>query len=395
MHNVLKTLPIHTQIIISIGIIILSGFTMTRVTKRFHLPIVTGYILAGILIGPDVLHLIPREISSNFSFLSDVALSFIAFDVGRFLKRDIIKSSGPAVIFLTLAEALTAGIFVFVPSYFIFHLDFRFALLLGAIATATAPASTMMTIREYEAKGPFIDTLLQVVALDDVVCLLVFSTVIASIKSGEGSLGVILPILYNILVIAIGYIMGHLLSFVLSPSRSEDNRLIITIAFLLLLTGLCQIVDVSPLLSCMVFGSAYRNRGRSSRLFQQVNTFTPPIMALFFIVSGMNLSLRTLLSMKTIGIAYVLLRIIGKCVGSYFGAKAWKFHDNTAKYMGLALAPQAGVALGLAFMGQRLLGGDLGDVFLNIILASSVIYEIIGPAMAKYAILHGATSKRR
>ncbi|MDO5715275.1 MAG: cation:proton antiporter [Tissierellia bacterium] len=390
MHTILKNFPIQTQIVLSIAIIILSGFLMTRITKKFKLPTVTGYILAGILIGPEMLHLVPRGIVHNLSFISDVALSFIAFDVGRYLKRKVLKSAGLKVLLLTICEALMAGVTVFVILYFFFHLEFHFALLLGAIATATAPASTMMTIKEYKAKGDFINTLLQVVAFDDVVCLLVFSAVIAIIQDHSGPMGIIKPVIFNIIAVVLGYVMGILLNYLLIPSRSQDNRLLLSLAILLLLTGFCQIVDVSPLLCCMVYGAGYRNRRTSSNLFRQLNSFTPPIMALFFIVSGMNLSLSALFSMKTIGIAYVLLRMMGKYAGAYLGGKALGYSPNVVKYLGLALAPQAGVALGLGFMGERLLGGELGSLFLNIILASSVLYEMIGPVLAKYAILHGS-----
>ncbi|MDO5726177.1 MAG: cation:proton antiporter [Tissierellia bacterium] len=390
MHRLLKVFPIQTQIILSIAIIIVSGFLMTRITKRLKLPTVTGYILAGILIGPELFHFVPRAIVHNLSFISDVALSFIAFDVGRYLKREVLESAGLKVLLLTMFESLMSGLVVFTVLYFGFKLEFKFAMLLGAIATATAPASTMMTIKEYNAKGNFINTLLQVVAFDDVVCLMVFSAVISVIQNEAGILGLLKPIGLNIFVIILGYFMGLLLNFLIVPTRSQDNRLLLTIACLLLLTGLCQIANVSPLLCCMVFGAGFRNRRQSSDLFRQVNLFTPPIMALFFIVSGMNLSLTSLFSMKQIGIAYVVLRLIGKYAGSYLGGKLLGYPKNVVKYLGFALAPQAGVALGLGFMGERLLGGEIGTLFLNIILASSVLYEMIGPVMAKYAIIHGS-----
>lgn len=363
---------------------------MTRLTKLLKLPKVTGYIVAGIIIGPDVLHLIPKEISYNFSFISDVALSFIAFDVGQFFRREILKTTGLKVIIITVAEALVAGIVVYLSCLFLFKLDNNFALLLGAIATATAPASTMMTIKEYKAKGEFINILLQVVALDDVVCLLVFSSVIVVVQGAGSFVGVMTPIGLNILAVVIGYIMGLLLNKALTPTRSKENRLLLGLAFVLLITGFCQIIEVSPLLSCMVFGAGYRNRRKTGYLFKQVNRFNPPIMATFFIVSGMNLSIPTLLEMKSIGIVYFIMRIVGKYSGTFLSCKLLKVDPKITKYLGLALVPQAGVALGLGFMGRRLLGGSTGETFLNIILASSVLYEIVGPALAKVAIVNVA-----
>lgn len=395
IHVFLKTLPVHTQVIISLSLIIFSGFLMTRLTNLLKLPKVTGYIVAGIIIGPDVLHLIPKELSYNFSFISDVALSFIAFDVGQFFRREVLKTTGLKVIFITVAEALAAGIVVYLSCLLLFRLDNNFALLLGAIATATAPASTMMTIKEYKAKGEFINILLQVVALDDVVCLLVFSSVIVVVQGAGSLMGVLVPIGLNVLAVVIGYVMGLLLNKALTPTRSKDNRLLLGLAFVLLITGFCQIIEVSPLLSCMVFGAGYRNKRKTGYLFKQVNRFNPPIMATFFIVSGMNLSIPTLLEMKTIGIVYFLMRIVGKYFGTFFSCKLLKMDPKITKYLGLALVPQAGVALGLGFMGRRLLGGSTGETFLNIILASSVLYEIVGPALAKTAIVNVAEIEKK
>ncbi|MEG2234349.1 MAG: cation:proton antiporter, partial [Oscillospiraceae bacterium] len=372
-------------------VILFSGFLVTRLTKLCHLPNVSGFILAGVLIGPGVLNIVPQYIIENMGFMSDIALSFIAFGVGKFFKREIIKSTGKKIVIITLFESIAAGVVVTLAMRFIFSLDRNFALLLGAIATATAPASTMMTINQYHARGEFVNTLLQVVALDDVVCLFVYSVVAAFINSDSGekllpSL-ILLPIIFNIAALLLGFLMGLALKSLLSsPTRSDDNRLILTISMLLTISGLCSLVEISPLLSCMVFGATYINTAHDKELYRQINSFTPPVMSIFFIVSGMNLDLHSLASAGIIGLGYFILRIIGKYVGSYIGCLTAGTDRATRNYLGIALVPQAGVAIGLAFLGQRILPPDIGSLLLTIILSSSVLYELIGPVSAKAAL---------
>lgn len=378
-----------TVVLISLAVILLSGFLMTRLTKRLHLPNVSGYIIAGIAIGPGALGLVPAGVIENMDFVSDIALAFIAFGVGKFFKREKLRETGGKVILVTLLESLLAGVVVTVAMYAVFHLDLAFSLLLGAIATATAPASTMMTIDQYHARGPFVNLLLQVVAFDDVVCLLVFS-VASAVVSASGGLRVgslLKPILCNIAVIALGAVFALLLGKLLaSPGRSTDNRLILAVALLLGLCGICTILDVSPLLSCMVFGAVYINLTRDKVLYHQLNAFKPPILSLFFVVSGMNLDLQALAAFGSIGVVYFLVRILGKYAGAWLGCAAVKADAKTRSWLGLALVPQAGVAIGLAYLGKRILPPEYGSLLMTIILASSVLYELIGPACAKLSL---------
>ncbi len=270
---------------------------------------------------------------------------------------------------------------------FFLHLDWMLSLILGAIAMATAPASTMMTINQYKAKGEFVNVLLQVVALDDVVCLLGFSAVmvIANSSGKLSAIEVILPIFLNIAAMFMGFVCGFILTKLLTPARSKDNRLILALAMLLTISGICAIFDVSPLLSCMVFGATYINLTKDKNLFKQVNNFIPPIMSIFFIVSGMSLDLKVLSTVGSVGVCYFFLRIVGKYLGAYLGCIFVGTSNEIRDYLGIALIPQAGVAIGLAFLGQRILKPELGSVMLTIILSSSVLYEIIGPASAKLA----------
>ncbi len=379
-----------TKVLLVLSIILFSGFIMTRMTNTLNMPKVSGYILAGILIGPCCMDFIPHDMIHSMGFISDIALAFIAFGVGKFFKKEVIMKTGKRIIVITFSEALLAGILVTFLLKVMFRMDWGFALILGAIATATAPASTMMTINQYKAKGEFVNTLLQIVALDDVVCLLAFSIVSAVIKgSDSGSLSVgdiVIPVVYNFVFIAVGVFCGYFLSRLLIPARSRDNRLILAIAMLLGISGLCAIVDVSPLLSCMVFGAVYINLTRDKKLFRQINNFTPPVMSIFFIVSGMNLDLTALTTVGAVGVAYFLIRIAGKYLGTYFSCQLMGTSREIRNYMGLALIPQAGVAIGLAFLGQRILPAETGDLMLAIILSSSVLYEMIGPISAKAAL---------
>ncbi len=387
-----------TTILLSLSIMLLAGFLLTRLTKLAKLPNVTGYIVAGVLIGPYVANIIPQEMVDGMGFISDIALAFIAFSVGRFFKKEIFAKTGPRIIAITLLESLLAGVFVTLALHYIFALDWDFCLLLGAIATATAPASTMATIRQYHARGKFVNILLQVIALDDAVCLLVFSiaaaVVNADLQAGLPFSAMLLPIVYNVLALVVGALSGVLLSKLMTPSRSEDNRLILTIALLLGIAGLCAAVDISPLLACMLFGMVYINKTRDSDLYRQVERFTPPILSLFFIVSGMNLDLRSFTGLGIIGVCYFLVRIAGKYIGAYLGCALTQTPKKIRNNLGLALVPQAGVAIGLAFLGRRMLSDAPGKMLLSIILSSSVLYELIGPASAKIALVRAGAIKK-
>lgn len=228
MSNLACQLSDTTTILLSMSIILFAGFLVTRATKLAKLPNVTGYIIAGVLIGPYVLNIIPHEMVESMGFINDIALAFIAFSVGRFFRKEVFKGTWSGVMAIVLFESLLAGVLITLSMHFIFHLDWDFCLLLGAIGTATAPASTMVTIRQYHARGEFVNTLLQVVAFDDAVCLIVFSIAIAIINTGAGSnirtSDIALPLIYNIVALAIGFISGALLSKLMTPERSEDNE---------------------------------------------------------------------------------------------------------------------------------------------------------------------------
>ena len=385
--------------IISISIILMSGFLMTRVTKRLRLPNVTAYIVAGILIGPFCLNLVPKPIIDSTEFLPDIALAFIAFSTGQFFRLDILKKNGVKVIVITLFEALFASLLVFILTFFVLRLNLAFSIVLAALASATAPASTMMTIRQTGAKGDFVETLLQVVALDDIVGLLAYSVAISvAVHSATGEAfsfsRIFIPILTNALVLFLGAVFGVGLSLLVKP-RSSDNRLIISVALLFAFCGICTIFEISPLLGCMSMGTVYINMTDDDKLFKQLNYFSPPFLLMFFVRSGMSFDLPSLVNASgvigsspliLIGVLYFVIRILGKYAGAFLGCLIAKKPKETRNYLGLALIPQAGVAIGLAALGARTLGGETGEALQTIILASSVLYELIGPAAAKLSL---------
>lgn len=388
-------------VIISISLVLMSGFLMTRVTKRLRLPNVTAYITAGILIGPFCLNLVPRSVIDGASFLSDIALAFIAFSTGEFFRMDTLRKNGVKVIVITILEACAAAVGVFVITFFVLRLEFAFSIVLAALSAATAPASTMMTIRQTGAKGDFVETLLQVVALDNIVALVAYSVAISvAVHSYAGGpfavSSIVVPVLTNIGVLLLGVLFGVLMMIMLRPkTRSTDNRLIIAVALLFAFCGICAVFDVSPLLGCMSMATTYINMTDDDKLFKQLSYFSPPILLLFFVRSGMSFDLNALLNpsgsigtapLLLIGVLYFIVRIAGKYGGAWTGCFLVHKTKKVRNYLGLALIPQAGVAIGLAELGARTLQGEAGDALLTIILASSVLYELIGPGCAKLAL---------
>lgn len=398
------------MIIISVAFMLLAGFGMTRITKLLRLPNVTAYIISGILIGPYCLNLIPLSVVEGTDFISDISLAFISFGVGEFFKVSALKKSGVKTIVIMLFEALFSSVLVFILTFFVLKLDIVFSIVLSALAATTAPTSTAMTIRQTKSKGEFVDTLLQVIALDDVFSLIAFSIAISTagalISGGKGVsfTTIALPILKNLGAMAIGTFFGFFLKVLMPKKRSTDNRLIISICMLFVFCGICALLDISPLLGCMMMGMIYINITDDDKLFKQLNYFSPPILLLFFVRSGINLQIDSLFTptgntgavpIILIAILYFAVRFIGKYVGAYLGCLTVKTKPKIRNYLGLGLIPQAGVAIGLVALGARVLGGEIGENLQTIILASSILYEIIGPACAKLSLyLTGSYSNK-
>ena len=387
-------------VIISLSIMLMSGFLMTRLTKKLRLPNVTAYILVGIIIGPNLLDLIPERIIDNTAFLADIALAFIAFSTGEFFKLSKLRKNFSSTLVVTLFESITASILVFILCFVIFKLNLPFSLILSSLASATASASTLMTIRQTKSKGEFVDTLLLVVALDDIVALISYSVAISissSLLFGGGMQisSVITPLLLNLLMVALGGIFGWIMSFIINNKRSTDNRLIIAIALILGFCGISAALSISPLLGCMAMACSYINISDDDKLFKQLNYFSPPILLLFFVRSGISFDLNILfdnsleignVTIGTIAVSYFLVRIIGKYIGSFIGCLLTNKQKQIRNYLGLALIPQAGVAIGLAATGARVLSYPYNQTLQTIILASSILYELVGPACSKLSL---------
>lgn len=401
LHSIIAGSSSVASVVISIAFMLFFGFAMTRITKLLKLPNVTAYIITGILLGPFCLNIVPSTVTDGMEFLADIALAFIAFSTGEFFKFETLKKNGGKVVIITILESVLASILIFCLTYFMLGLDLAFSLVLAALASATAPASTVMTIRQTGAKGDFVDTLLQVVALDDVVGLILYSVAISialAIAPGAGAFSIsniIIPIATNIVVLLAGALFGVVMKLLMPQKRSTDNRLIILISLLFAFCGICALLDVSPLLGCMSMGMIYINITNDDKLFKQLNYFSPPILLLFFVRSGICFKLDALVntssavgsvSLLTVGVLYFIVRIIGKYLGAYLGCLVTKKDSKVRNYLGLALIPQAGVAIGLATLGARTLGGEIGNALQTIILASSVLYELIGPGCAKLAL---------
>ncbi len=389
-----------TATIVAVAVMLLAGFLMTRVTKKLRLPNVTAYIVAGILLGPSCLDLVPESVVRGTEFLPDIALAFISFSAGEFFRLSALRKNGAKAVVITLLEAGAASVLVFAVLRFALGLNLAFSVIFAALAAATAPASTMMTIRQTGARGDFVDTLLQVIALDNVVSLMLFPAAVSvalALLSGQayGAGNILLPLVKTLGMLILGGAFGFLIKLLIHKKRSTDNRLIIVIAMLFSFCGICAALGVSPLLGCMAMGTVYINAAQDDRLFRQVNYFSPPILLLFFVRSGLSFDLHSLLqpsgsfgavSLLAVGLLYCLVRILGKYLGALLGGLWVKKPPKVRRLLGLALIPQAGIAIGLAALGARTLGGEAGTALQTVILASSMLYELIGPACAKMSL---------
>ncbi len=398
LYEKLNTTAPVAVIIISVSLMLMLGFLMTRVTKLCKLPNVTAYIVTGILIGPYFMNLIPRQVVEGTAFLPDIALALIAFSTGEFFKLETLKRNGIRVLVVTLFESLLASALVFTAVYWGLGLPLAFSMVLAVLAAATAPASTMMTIRQTGAKGTFVDTLLLVVAIDNIVSLIAYSMAISAavVVTSGGSLNastIIDPLIRNLVAVVLGGLFGFVMKGLLT-NRNTDNRLIVSIALIFAFCGICAAFEISPLLGCMAMGTVYINVAEDERLFRQLGYFSPPLLLLFFVRSGLSFDLSALFSTGSlggkpliiVGLVYFLVRIFGKYAGAFLGAGLTKMTSSIRNFLGLALIPQAGVAIGLAAMGARTLGGEMGSTLETIILASSVLYELIGPACGKLSL---------
>ncbi len=375
-----------------LAVMLFGGLLFGKLAKFVHLPNVTGYLIGGLLLGPSVLGILPADLLQRTALISDMALGFIAFSIGSEFKIDYFKKAGYMSIVIAIFEALFAVFFV-MGAMLILRFDTPFALVLGAIASATAPAATIMVVRQYRAKGPVTDTLLRVVALDDAVALIAFGFAVAianSMLHNDGSsllLAILAPVWEVVKSVGMGAALGLLFAYLLRFFSSRGNRLSLTIAFVFVTIGISRLIGGSDLLSCMAMGSVFVNvTKQSNEIMSLSDVITPPIFMLFFLLSGADLDLSVIPSIGLVGVTYVVMRVVGKFVGSYVSAKITHAPSTVQKYLGFTLMPQAGVAIGLSLVAEKVIPTHAAAVR-TVVLCATLIYELIGPVIVKAALI--------
>lgn len=416
------------EILFCLSIALFAGLMLSRLAKILSLPAVTAYLIAGILVGPfclgafgvNGLGFTSHENVKSFAIISDVALGFIAFSIGNEFRLSQLKSIGKKATVIGVFQAVFTTLLVdaaLITLHFIIpdKLPLSAAIVLGAVASATAPAATLMVVRQYKAKGPLTDTLLPVVAIDDAVGLVLFAVsfgIAKALMSGAINIVAILvePLIEVVLSIGLGAGMGYLFTFFEKFFHSRSKRLAMSVAFVFLTVAISMIkiniggvhVAFSSLLSCMMLGTIFCNIcDFSAELMDRLDRWTAPIFILFFVLSGAELDLSVLsdLLIVLVGIMYITVRCVGKYFGANISARMVKSDENIRKYLGITLFPQAGVALGMAIKAAEL--GAEGVIVANITLFSVLIYEIVGPFLTKISLfkagevdLEGKTSAR-
>lgn len=398
------------NVVLTIAIALILGLLSTRLMKVIGLPNVTGYLVVGLIIGPYMLGIIDKPSLESMSIISSLALGFIAFSIGVEFKIRHIKEIGKSAITITMFQALLATLFVDVALLIAIPSMPAEAIVLGAIATATAPAATLMVVRQYKAKGIVTGTLLPVVALDDAVGLIVFAvsnSIALSMLSGASLTVmnlVVFPLLEIVVSLVIGAAIGGLLSIVPTFFKSRDNRLIATIIAVFACIGICGLFShlnstgvipfkLSDLLVCMMAGAVFVNlRVESETMMQGTDRWTPVLFMLFFILSGAELNILSLgnLQIVLLLVIYLIARCAGKYIGSFVGAVVTKADKNVRNYLGITLWPQAGVAIGMATLCNKEFAAagfeEVGQTIVTITMCAVLVYELFGPVFTKIAL---------
>ena len=402
-----------STIFITLSIALLSGLLLSRVAKKVGLPAVTAYLVAGVLIGPYLLGQFGIGFNhegnspEHYKILCDLALGFIAFAIGNEFRLEQLKKIGKKATIVGIGQAIVTTIVVdagLIALSFILPegcLPLPAAIILGAVATATAPAATLMVVRQYKAKGPVTDILLPVVALDDAVELVIFAIsfgVAGAINTGtvDPISMIVNPIIEVVLSLVLGTVMGYLFSFTERFFFSRSKRMAVSVTFVMLTVAISSLkfelghvhIGFSSLLACMMLGTIFCNIcDFSEELMERADRWTAPLLILFFVISGaeLNLGVFTNWVFVVIGVAYIVFRCIGKYFGAYWSAKISGCDENIVKYLGITLFPQAGVALGMASQALTF-GGDIGVLAQSITLFAVLIYELVGPALTKIAL---------
>ena len=412
------------QTLLVLAVALFAGLLMTRLFVKLHLPDVTAYLVAGILIGPCVLGRLgipglgfnTAEQVDSLSMISDVALGFIAFAIGHEFRLSALRQTGKQAVIIGILQAVIATVFVdiaLVALHFIMPdlLPLPVAVTLGAIAAATAPAATLMVVRQYKAKGPVTDVLLPVVALDDAVGLVIFAVsfgIAQAMKNGTTHVAALIlePLAEVVLSLAFGGVVGLALTWLERFFHSHRNRNALIVGSVVLTVAVSQyIISVGPftfgfssLLVCMMLGTVFCNFcPLSEDLMLQADRWSGPAITLFFVLSGAALEFGVFadVSVILIGLVYILTRSLGKYFGARWSSDLAKSPETVRKYLGITLLPQAGVALGMCATAYRVLGGPEGTLIRNIVLFSVLIYELIGPSLTKSALTRAGDIKAK
>lgn len=384
------------QTLLVIAIAMAAGLALSRLMKILNLPNVTGYLIAGVLIGPYVFRLVSAEQIKELKLITTTALGFIAFSIGGEFKLSFLKKLGRQIIIITVMQAAVTVLLV-IAALLLLPGEHRVprALLLGAIAAATAPAATLLVVRQYKAKGPVTDTLLPVTAFDDAIGLMIFSVCLAlaiAFSSGKGisAQSVVLEPLREIgLSLLTGGVMGAILALSMRFFRSNANRLSLMLAAVFACVALSEMWDLSSLLTCMMLGCVFANMRKDSiRILEIVDGWTPALFMLFFVFSGAELDFSILTTVGLVGVVYIIARSAGKYTGSFLGAAISHADHNVKKYLGITLLPQAGVAIGMAQMvaASPDLPAALASQVVTVALFATLVYELIGPVLTKLAL---------
>ena len=398
-------------ILLSLAIALLAGLLLSRAAKLVNLPAVTAYLVAGILVGPFVLGAIgveglgftSLENVEHFGILCDLALGFIAFSIGNEFRLSQLKKIGKQATIIGIFQAVFTTLLVdavLVVLYFFGLITLPAAIVLGAVASATAPAATLMVVRQYKAKGPVTDILLPVVALDDAVGLVLFAIsfgIAKSISAGPVNvISVVLePVIEVVLSLALGFVLGLLFTFVERYFHSRSKRMAVSVTFVMIAVAISLLkfeiggvhIGFSSLLTCMMLGTVFCNTcDFSEELMGRVDRWTAPLFILFFVLSGAELDFTVFsnLAVVLVGIAYIASRSVGKYFGAGISSRISGCDENIVKYLGITLLPQAGVALGMAAQASAL--GEDGAIVQSITLFAVLIYEIVGPFLTKVAL---------
>ena len=380
-----------------LGIMILAGMFMGRMMKHIRLPNVTGYLLAGLLLGPYFLpslgcpfSILSENFISGIGIISEVALGFIAFSVGYEFRISYFRKVGAAPLIIASMESLFAVVVVAAALQLTRH-DAPFSLMLGSIAAATAPAATIMVIDQYKSRGPVTSTLLSVVAIDDATALILFSvaSAITSGMTGRASnpvLQVLLPVGEILAAILIGGVMGVVILIPMRYFHKKSNRLALICGFLFAGIGIADLLGLSALMLCMAFGAAVANLSADAgNILSVVEGITAPVYILFFVASGAGLQVSVMKTAGIVGAIYIIGRSIGKLFGAWVGARLAHSPAPVGKYLGPCLLPQAGVAIGLTLLAGRIVP-EYAPVIRAVVLAGTLVYEIIGPVVTKLSL---------